>query len=72
MAGAAILIIDDIRPIIGAGLLGRRHHRVGDRLEAELHVFEAMPHGGFMGAPEDQELAHEVRRFVADQWRPNG
>lgn len=32
---------------------------------AELHVFEAMPHGGFMGGtPEDQELDAEIRRFV--------
>ncbi|VVD60790.1 alpha/beta hydrolase [Pandoraea anhela] len=30
----------------------------------ELHVFEAMPHGGFMGAPEDRELRDEVTRFV--------
>jgi epsilon-lactone hydrolase len=36
---------------------------------AELHVFEAMPHGGFGGAPEDRELAREVRRFV-DAKRP--
>jgi acetyl esterase/lipase len=34
-------------------------------VEAELHVFEAMPHGGFFGAPEDAELDAEVRRFVA-------
>jgi monoterpene epsilon-lactone hydrolase len=36
-------------------------------VEADLHVFEAMPHGGFFGAPapEDRELADEVRRFVA-------
>ena len=33
---------------------------------AELHVFEAMPHGGFHGAPEDQELAREMRRFMAE------
>ncbi|WP_211370350.1 hypothetical protein [Nonomuraea turkmeniaca] len=34
-------------------------------VEAELHVFEAMPHGGFGGAsPEDAE----VRRFL-DQHR---
>lgn len=34
-------------------------------VETELHVFEAMPHGGFMGGtPEDQELDAEVRRFV--------
>jgi acetyl esterase/lipase len=33
-------------------------------VEAELHVFEAMPHAGFGGAPEDAELLAEVRRFV--------
>lgn len=33
---------------------------------AELHVFEAMPHGGFMGkTPEDRELEREVNAFVA-------
>ena len=32
---------------------------------AELHVFEAMPHGGFGGdSPEDQEAAAEQRRFL--------
>jgi hypothetical protein len=30
-------------------------------------VFEAMPHGGFFGAPEDDELAREVWRFVRAQ-----
>ncbi|MCI3207970.1 MULTISPECIES: alpha/beta hydrolase [Pandoraea] len=34
------------------------------RVPCELHVFEAMPHGGFMGAPEDRELRAEVTRFV--------
>jgi epsilon-lactone hydrolase len=33
-------------------------------VDAELHVFEAMPHGGFWDSPEDEELAREVRRFV--------
>ncbi len=38
-------------------------------VSAELHVFEAMPHGGFMGGtPEDQELNAEVRRFVRTSW----
>jgi len=37
-------------------------------VEAELHVFEAMPHGGFGGAPEDVEVRMEVRRFL-DQHR---
>ena len=36
---------------------------------AELHVFEAAPHGGFYGlAPEDQELTREVRRFMHAHW----
>lgn len=35
-------------------------------VEAELHIGEAMPHGGFFGyAPEDDELNVEVRKFVA-------
>lgn len=43
----------------------RMHRRLRSAgVEAELHVFEAMPHGGFFGAPEDDELAAEVRRFV--------
>ncbi|MFI5957589.1 alpha/beta hydrolase [Cryptosporangium sp. NPDC051539] len=34
-------------------------------VEAELHVFEAMPHGGFGGdSPEDREAAAEQRRFL--------
>jgi monoterpene epsilon-lactone hydrolase len=33
-------------------------------VQTELHVFEAMPHGGFGGnTPEDAELAAEVKRF---------
>lgn len=32
---------------------------------AELHVLEAAPHGGFLGmAPEDAEIAAEVRDFI--------
>ncbi|ROU00349.1 alpha/beta hydrolase [Histidinibacterium lentulum] len=30
----------------------------------ELHVFEAMPHGGFGGTEEDGEIAEEVARFL--------
>lgn len=34
-------------------------------VSAELHVFEAMPHGGFLGGtPEDLELSGELVRFV--------
>jgi epsilon-lactone hydrolase len=31
---------------------------------AELHILEAAPHGGFFGAPEDEEIDREVHRFV--------
>lgn len=53
-----------------------RFHRALRRcaIPAELHVFEAMPHGGFgsileggLGsAPEDREVYEELRRFLAD------
>ena len=49
-----------------------RMHRALRRagVDAELHVFEAMPHGGFQGStPEDQELAGEISRFVAARWQ---
>jgi epsilon-lactone hydrolase len=48
-----------------------RLHRALLRAEVpvELHVFEAMPHGGFGGAtPEDLELRSEIERFVAERW----
>ncbi|WP_420497762.1 hypothetical protein [Parafrankia soli] len=35
-------------------------------VDAELHVLESCSHGGFMAdAPEERELADEIRRFVA-------
>ena len=34
-------------------------------IDAELHVWEAMPHGGFGGrTPEDEEMRAEFRRFL--------
>ncbi|WP_375386151.1 alpha/beta hydrolase [uncultured Microbacterium sp.] len=43
-----------------------RFHRKlrAEGVDAELHVFEAMPHGGFAGAPEDAEVSVELRRFL--------
>jgi acetyl esterase/lipase len=38
-------------------------------VDTELHVFEAMPHGGFFGAPEDDELTDEIRRFLTTHVR---
>jgi epsilon-lactone hydrolase len=34
-------------------------------VDAELHVWEAMMHAGFGGAPEDDEVTAEIRRFLA-------
>jgi acetyl esterase/lipase len=33
-------------------------------VEAELHIWEAMPHGAFFGVPEEEEVNAEMRRFV--------
>lgn len=46
-------------------LMHRALRRAG--VEAELHVWEAMPHGGFFGAPEDQEVLDEHTRFVVER-----
>jgi acetyl esterase/lipase len=44
----------------------RVHRKLRDAgVDAELHIWEAMPHGGFFGAPEDAEMAVELRRFLA-------
>lgn len=40
----------------------RKLRRAG--VSADLHIFEAMPHGGFANAPEDQDLAEELRTFL--------
>lgn len=46
----------------------RMHRRlVSAGVPADLHVFEAMPHGGFGGAPEDWEAAHCMTQFVRDR-----
>ena len=43
----------------------RMHRKLRNAgVDAELHVWEAMPHGGFGGAPEDIEVRIEMRRFL--------
>jgi epsilon-lactone hydrolase len=43
----------------------RMHRKLREAgVDAELHVFEARPHGGFGGAPEDLEVYAELRRFT--------
>jgi monoterpene epsilon-lactone hydrolase len=37
---------------------------------ADLHVFEAAGHSGFLGmAPEDQEPGQQIRRFAYERWQ---
>ena len=43
-------------------LLHRALRRAG--IEADLNVWEAMPHGGFFGAPEDEESTADQVRFL--------
>jgi acetyl esterase/lipase len=48
-----------------------RFHRAlrAAEIPAELHVFEAFGHAGFLGrAPEDAERAREVKRFAHAHW----
>jgi acetyl esterase/lipase len=37
--------------------------------EAELHIWEAMPHGGFFGAPEDGEVLMAEAAFIRRKLR---
>ena len=47
----------------------RMHRRLrAAGVAADLHVFEAMPHGGFGATPEDGELDAEVRRYLDTHW----
>jgi monoterpene epsilon-lactone hydrolase len=47
----------------------RMHRRLRNAdIPADLHVFEAMPHGGFGNTPEDQELNQELRKFLIVYW----
>lgn len=47
-----------------AVLIHRKLRRSG--VQAELHIWEAMPHAGFGGeTPEDAEVHQEVRSFIA-------
>jgi acetyl esterase/lipase len=44
----------------------RIHRKLRDAaVDAELHIWEALPHAFFGGAPEDLELHVEFRRFLA-------
>jgi epsilon-lactone hydrolase len=44
-------------------MMHRALRRAG--IEAELHVFEAMPHGGFgQMTPEDHERLNETAQFI--------
>jgi epsilon-lactone hydrolase len=44
----------------------RMHRKLRNAgVDAQLHVWEAMMHAGFGGAPEDDDVTAELRRFLA-------
>jgi epsilon-lactone hydrolase len=46
--------------------------RVAD-IPAELHVFEAAGHAGFVGmAPEDADRQRQIRQFAEQHWSRAG
>jgi pimeloyl-ACP methyl ester carboxylesterase len=38
-------------------------------IDAQLHVTEAASHGNFHGAPEEEHINREVRKFLASVWQ---
>jgi epsilon-lactone hydrolase len=59
------LIVSGTRDLLlsDAARMHRKLRKAG--VDAELHVWEAMSHGGFGGAtPEDLEVGEEIRRFI--------
>jgi acetyl esterase/lipase len=38
-------------------------------VDAELHIWEGMPHPGFGNAPEDKEIQQEINRFLEKYWQ---
>lgn len=51
----------------------RMHRRLrAAGVAAQLHVFEAMPHGRFFAGPEDAELDRELAGFAAECWSAAG
>jgi len=47
----------------------RMLHRLRDaEVPVELLVYEAMPHGGFFGTPEDQRLVDDIQKFAQRCW----
>ncbi|MEX0153771.1 alpha/beta hydrolase [Microbacterium sp. LMI1-1-1.1] len=54
------------RDVFLSNTVRMHRHLLESGVETELHVFEAMPHGGFGGTtPEDAALAAEIWRFEA-------
>ncbi|BCY09202.1 alpha/beta hydrolase [Actinoplanes sp. L3-i22] len=41
-------------------------------VDAQLHVFDAATHIGFIGAPESDDRTRELRRFTDRQWHRKG
>jgi len=50
----------------------RMLHRLRqERIPTELLVYEAMPHGGFFGTPDDRVVEQDLRQFADRCWNGN-
>jgi epsilon-lactone hydrolase len=65
----ATLLVTGTRDLLLSDTV-RLHRKLREAgVDAELHVWEAMSHGGFGGAtPEDLQVEAEIRRFISRVW----
>jgi acetyl esterase/lipase len=62
------LLYSGTRDLLLSDTVRMHRHLRRSGIRAELHVTEAGPHGGFMGAPEDREMFGECRQFCEKIW----
>lgn len=58
------ILISGTRDLFLSNTVMMHRKLVSAGVEAELHVWEAMPHGGFFGASEDVDVLAEQVRFI--------
>jgi epsilon-lactone hydrolase len=64
------LLITGTRDVLLSDTVRLHRALLAADVPADLHVFEAAGHGGFLGmAPEDQERAEQIRRFADECWQ---
>jgi len=69
LARASVVPAEVEESDVGVRIFDVRPHAVAADIVAELHIIEAASHGGFHGAPEEQHIDREVRKFIRALWR---